>query len=51
MLSVTYGIESLPKGDRYVALAEEAVQALTVSTNAGAYLGEQSLVCHLYHDS
>ena len=39
ILSVTYGINVLPKDDPYIAIAEEALRALSLTGNAGAYLG------------
>jgi hypothetical protein len=37
-MSITYGIDTLPKNDPYIATAEEAVAALSQAATPGAFL-------------
>lgn len=40
ILSTTYGIDVAPKNDPLIAIAEKGMHAMSMTANAGAYLGE-----------
>ena len=45
IISVTYGITVKPYNDPYIATAERAAHAMTVTANAGAYWVDSFPMC------